>query len=97
MTPEQFAGLVYDYGLAFSASATSWFRTPDHNKLVGGIARSAHLAGLAVDVVYDGARPGEEADSWLASRGLVRLPEGDHDHLMPDFWVHGSTPRPAEP
>lgn len=86
LTVEEFAGAMYDYGQAFSASVTSWGRTVEHNRAVGGVVRSAHLAWLAVDVVYDGARPGPEADTWLRTRGLRRIPEGDHDHLMPLDW-----------
>jgi hypothetical protein len=81
-----FAAAVVGYCLAFSASVTSWARTVDRNKLVGGHVRSAHLAGLAVDCVYDGAPPGPEADTWLALHGLQRLSEGDHDHIMPADW-----------
>lgn len=86
LTVEEFAAAAFDYGQAFSASVTSWGRTVERNRAVGGVARSAHLAWLAVDVVYDGASPGPEADSWLRVRGLKRVPEGDHDHLMPLDW-----------
>ena len=86
MWPGLFAELVYAYSLVFSASTTSGTRTLAHNAKVGGVAKSAHLVGLAVDVVYDGARPGVEADNWLAARGLKRIIEGDHDHLMPLDW-----------
>jgi len=86
IAPVIFGELLYAYGLTFSASTTSWFRTVEHNAHVGGHPKSAHLAGLAADVVYDGARPGPEADAWLRLRGLKRLIEGDHDHLMPLDW-----------
>jgi hypothetical protein len=86
LTLDAFADAVYDYCMAFSGSVTSWMRTPARNAAVGGVPRSAHLVGLAVDVVYDGARPGPPADAWLALRGLKRINEGDHDHLMPAQW-----------
>jgi peptidase M15-like protein len=81
-----FADSVFDYALAFSGSVTSWVRSVDHNRKVAGVASSAHLRGLAVDMVYDGARPGPEADQWLARRGLRRIEESDHDHIMPRDW-----------
>lgn len=86
MTVEEFASSACDYCMAFSGSVTSWGRTVRHNLAVGGVPRSAHLAFLAVDVIYDGSSPGEEADHWLAAHRLRRIPEGDHDHIMPLQW-----------
>lgn len=86
LAPLVFSELVYAYCLTFSASETSGVRTVQHNAAVGGHPKSAHLAGLARDVVYDGGRPGVEADAWLQLRGLRRLWEGDHDHVMPLDW-----------
>lgn len=78
----EFARHVLAYCLHFSASVTSWIRTMERNGQVGGAANSRHLEGLAVDVVYDGAAPGPEADTDLRARGLLRIREGDHDHIM---------------
>ena len=86
LAPVVFGEVVYAYCLTFSASETSGFRTVAHNAVVDGHPKSAHLAGLARDVVYDGTPPGAEADAWLALRGLKRIREGDHDHLMPLHW-----------
>lgn len=86
MYPGLFAELLLAYSHTFSASQTSGVRTIDHNAKVGGVEKSAHLYGVAADVVYDGARPGPEADEWLRRRGLRRIIEGDHDHLMPLVW-----------
>ena len=87
-----FAGAVWAYCTAFSGSVTSWVRTVDRNRAVGGAPRSAHLLGLAADVVYDGARPGPEADRFLADHGLTRIVEGDHDHVMPLDWRAADVP-----
>jgi hypothetical protein len=86
MSPGLFAELVVAYSRVFSASQTSGVRTIEHNAKVGGVTRSAHLYGLASDMVYDGAPPGPEADTWLHARQLKRIKEGDHDHLMPLEW-----------
>jgi len=88
MLPRHFRELVYTYCLVFSGSETSVLRTVDHNRDVGGVAGGPHIAGLGADVTYDGARPGPEADRWLAREGLRRLPESDHDHLQPADWVN---------
>jgi len=86
LTPGLFAELVLAYSHVFSASQTSGVRTIDHNRDVGGVVNSAHLHGLAADMTYDGAPPGPEADAWLRARGLKRIREADHDHLMPLVW-----------
>jgi hypothetical protein len=86
MDVRDFAAGVYSYCRVFSASCTSWVRSTDRNRAVGGVINSAHLVGLAADVVYDGSPPGPEGDEYLALRGLKRLPEGDHDHIMPADW-----------
>lgn len=78
----EFARHLHDYCLAYSASVTSWIRTPDHNIRVGGVPNSRHLLGVAADVIYDGSPPGDQADAMLARRGLQRIREGDHDHIQ---------------
>lgn len=86
MDVRDFAAAIRAYRITFAGSITSWGRTVERNSTVGGVANSAHLTDLAVDMVYDGARPGPEADRFLAAHGLKRLNEGDHDHIMPLIW-----------
>lgn len=86
MTPQAFRQVALDYCLVFSASETSGMRTIEHNRAVGGKLGGPHPAGVAVDVTYDGSRPGDEADRWLRARGVRRFPEADHDHLQPADW-----------
>ena len=88
MEPAAFRAHALAYCLTFTASETSGFRTVQHNHDVGGVTGGPHVAGVGTDVVYDGARPGDEADRWLLARGIRRFPEGDHDHLQPADWVN---------
>jgi len=38
---------------------TSGFRTPQHNKDVGGVPHSLHCSGMAADIVVEGLNPKE--------------------------------------
>lgn len=61
---------------------TSGFRSPTVNKLVGGSANSAHVKGLAADIICSG----------LGSRELARMirdSDIEFDQLiMEGTWVH---------
>ena len=63
---------------------TSTFRTPAHNKAVGGVPNSYHLVDLAIDVAR---RPGishaqlEAALKRAGYRLLESLDERDHSHF----------------
>lgn len=56
----------------FNASITinSGYRSPEHNKSVGGAKHSQHLLGTASDIVVSGHTPKEVAD---AIEGLIRI------------------------
>ena len=89
MTVAQFAEAVHQYERHFGASETSGFRTPVHNRFEGGQPDSAHLFGLARDVVYDGAVPPlNDVQSFAAPLGLMVIRESDrpHDHIQPTGW-----------
>ncbi len=64
-------------------SVTSWGRSPDHNKAVGGKADSQHLFWTAVDVVWDpGTRPELPALQAEAAKADLEVDrEVDHDHI----------------
>lgn len=61
---------------------SSWYRDPVHNAGVSRYSTSAHIAGLAIDLVV----PSDQgrADLVMRSRwaGLGALDEGDHVHLQ---------------
>jgi hypothetical protein len=93
VTRAEFAEAAFTFMAVMGASQTSGFRTARHNKKVGGVERSAHLVGLAADVVYDGGAfpaPGV-AGAWASKLGLVLVRELDkgHDHLQPADWRKG--------
>lgn len=63
---------------------TSVLRSPEHNRLVGGVPNSFHLSGQAVDIARrPGVRHGEiEAAFRKAGFVLIEsLDEGDHSHF----------------
>lgn len=60
---------------------TSWYRSPSHNRSVGGAADSQHLLGLGVDFAGDKwARA--ELELRARAHGLTPVLEGDHLHLQ---------------
>ena len=84
MTLTEFVLAVDRYRILTNASVTSWFRTADHNKAVGGVERSPHLTGLGVDVVYDADT--EDPKTRVLTGfilGLKVISENDHDHIQP--------------
>jgi hypothetical protein len=89
VTRAEFRSAVDGYLALMRASETSGQRTPAHNVLVGGVDYSAHLVGLAVDVVYDELPGLGHAKNWAARLDLLLLREGDHDHLQPASWRAG--------
>lgn len=82
MTPSQFANAALAYCAATGGSVTSWGRTAKRNAAVGGVANSAHLLWLAVDVVYDEPLDVAHRKSLATRLGLTLIDEGDHDHLQ---------------
>lgn len=86
MTIGEFAERLVSYCAATGASVTSFYRTPKHNKAVGGNDTSYHLLGLAGDVKYDDEFPPLERCRVIARRlGLYvhdeRNTAAPHDHI----------------
>lgn len=57
---------------------TSWWRSPWHNKDVGGVANSLHLIGWAFDII---PVTGENRRK-LEAMGMKVIDEGDHLHAQ---------------
>lgn len=63
---------------------TSTWRSPDHNRAVGGVPNSFHLRGRAIDVARQpGVSHGRIAAAYQAAgyRLVESLDEGDHSHF----------------
>lgn len=93
MTPSEFHDRLRAYCGRFAASVTSSGRTVTHNRIVGGVERSAHLFWLAADVVYDHTLEAvatlEERAEIARRLGLKLIHENDHDHVQPLDWRAG--------
>jgi len=58
---------------------TSWFRSPEKNREVGGSEQSQHLFGFALDAITDQPEFLVEA---ATRAGLVAVEEMDHVHVQ---------------
>jgi len=63
---------------------TSWWRSPERNREVGGSDVSQHLLGVAFDVLPRTSR----VYQGLRSAGFQVIDEGDHLHVQP--WPAGA-------
>lgn len=93
MTPEQhqFLSAAIAYCDQVGGSVTSWIRTHNRNEAVGGVANSAHLHGLAVDVYPEKGLTADERHTIATLLGITLIVESDHDHLQPLQWPRGHT------
>ncbi len=62
-------------------TVTSWYRTPEKNRIEGGQPQSQHLFGLAWDVTVPFDALGH-LKSHLQAQGLTAVQERDHVHVQ---------------
>lgn len=79
----KFISIVLTLRIQFAFSVTSWIRTVEHNRQVGGADESLHLCGLGLDIVLDNPADTESFVKRANRLGLKALNEGDHIHLQP--------------
>ena len=65
-----------------SYGVSSWWRSVEHNRDVGGNAFSQHLLGLAVDTTPTPTANRAELAAAFRAAGLVAIDEGDHIHVQ---------------
>ena len=85
------AGFTQSFSLSAATALASRFgrvtsthRSPEHNRRVGGVPNSWHLAGRAIDIARaPGVSHGEIAAAFRAAgyHLIESLDEGDHTHL----------------
>ena len=72
---------------------TSTYRSPEHNRRVGGVTNSYHLSGRAIDIARRAGVRHADIEAAYRSAGyqlVESLDEGDHSHF-----AFGSTSRSA--
>ena len=68
---------------AFGVITSTW-RSPAHNKAVGGVPNSYHLHGRAIDIARKPGVTHRQIDAALRTAGynlIESLDEGDHSHF----------------
>lgn len=79
-----FAYTLYALCKLHSGSVTSWIRSKEHNRKIGGDPRTFHLSGMAADVVLDSPSGNSSFIRDARLLGLQAIDEGDHIHVEAD-------------
>jgi len=83
MDPFTFAARVFALCFKHRGSVSSWGRTVQHNKDVGGVDNSYHQLWLGCDVVLDVMERNIGFEIDAGDLGLKAILEGDHYNLQP--------------
>lgn len=76
-------GLAADRALAgVDGTITSWFRSVERNRAVGGQLNSQHLWGCAFDIVIPDPAQRTRAMAALRRETFFVIPESDHLHVQ---------------
>lgn len=71
---------------------TSWYRSPQLNKAIGGVSTSAHLTGMAVDFTVRGMTAKESFEAVLVALKDLHIPFDqlilEHNPKTGGRWVH---------
>ena len=74
--------IVWSMQAAPAAYLTSWWRSADHNRSVGGHPYSQHLLGFAFDFVVNDRAAEQAFVKRVREAGLVPVLEFDHVHVQ---------------
>lgn len=80
--------VLRDY-VAKPIKISSGYRSPEHNKSVGGVANSQHVKGKAADIKIDGMTPAQVADTIESFIQAGKMKQGGIG-IYPNF-VHYDT------
>ncbi|KKN74081.1 hypothetical protein LCGC14_0394210 [marine sediment metagenome] len=83
MTYLEFCLAIRELQMSARFSVTSWWRSPERNKKVGGVGNSWHLCGRGLDVIPDTDEDRAEILRLAPILDLEVINEGDHLHLEP--------------
>jgi len=66
--------IIRDY-TGLSITINSGYRSPEHNKSIGGVSNSQHVKGKAADIVIDGMKPSDTYAliEYLNDKGLIKI------------------------
>ncbi len=66
--------IIRDY-TGKSITINSGYRSPEHNKSIGGVSNSQHVKGKAADIVIDGMKPADTYAliEYLNDKGVIKI------------------------
>ncbi|KKM75465.1 hypothetical protein LCGC14_1389870 [marine sediment metagenome] len=83
MTYIEFCVAIKTLALHANFSVTSWWRSHERNRKVGGVSGSWHLSGRAIDLIPDSDMDKAKIIKMAVGHALEVIDEGDHLHIEP--------------